>query len=119
MTPLYARQLTLASGAVLPNRIAKSAMSERLAAPDGTPNGLHLRLYERWSRGGAGLLVTGNVFVGRDAIGESGNVYVDHDGDASASAGATRVRTIQTPCARLGVCAANSATNPGRNANDQ
>jgi 2,4-dienoyl-CoA reductase-like NADH-dependent reductase (Old Yellow Enzyme family) len=69
-------------------------MSERLAAPDGAPNALHERLYERWSRGGAGLLVTGNVFVGRDAIGESGNVYVGDAPDTGAFAAWARAAQV-------------------------
>ncbi len=77
MTPLFAEPLTLPCGAVLPNRLAKSAMSERLAVPDGAPNHAHFTLYERWSLGGAGLLITGNVYVAPDAIGETGNVHVD------------------------------------------
>lgn len=45
------RPLTLPNGQRLPNRLAKSAMSERVATPDGRPTPAHLRLYERW--GGA------------------------------------------------------------------
>jgi 2,4-dienoyl-CoA reductase-like NADH-dependent reductase (Old Yellow Enzyme family) len=73
------RTLRLPSGAVLPNRIAKSAMSERLGTRDGAPSEDILRLYERWAGGGAGLLVTGNVMIDRAAIGESGNVVVEDD----------------------------------------
>jgi 2,4-dienoyl-CoA reductase-like NADH-dependent reductase (Old Yellow Enzyme family) len=54
-------------------------MSERLAGSDAAPNEAHVRLYEAWSRGGAGLLVTGNVMIDRRAIGESGNVVVEDD----------------------------------------
>jgi len=46
--------LTLPCGAVLPNRLAKAAMSEQLAEFDNTP-GLHLeRLYRTWSEGARG-----------------------------------------------------------------
>ena len=78
--------LRLPNGQVLENRLAKSAMSERVAAKDGAPNPGHLRLYERWGRGGAGLLITGNVMVDRRALGESGNVVVDDQRDAPALA---------------------------------
>jgi len=71
------RPLTLPNGQRLPNRLAKSAMSERVATPDGRPTPAHLRLYERWGGGGAGLLITGNVMVDGRAIGESGNVVVE------------------------------------------
>ncbi len=69
--------LTLPSGHVLKNRIAKSAMSERLADKTGTPNAGHERLYKRWSQGGAALLITGNVMVDAGALGESGNIWLE------------------------------------------
>ena len=55
--------LTLRSGAVIRNRIAKAAMSEVLATPDGRVTSAHLSLYDVWSISGAGLLVTGNMMV--------------------------------------------------------
>jgi len=55
--------LTLPCGATLPNRIAKAAMSEHLGSPKQSPTRGLVRLYERWSAGGAGLLITGNVMV--------------------------------------------------------
>ncbi len=78
--------LTLPNGQVLKNRIAKSAMSERLATPDGRVSSGLLRLYERWSEGGTGLLITGNVMVDRRALGESGNVVVEDARDLDALA---------------------------------
>lgn len=77
--------MSIASGIVLPNgqrlknRIAKSAMSERVAAPDGAPNAGHVRLYERWSKGGAGLLITGNVMIDRQNLGETGNTVLEDE----------------------------------------
>jgi 2,4-dienoyl-CoA reductase-like NADH-dependent reductase (Old Yellow Enzyme family) len=79
MTHAIATPLRLPGGAILGNRLAKSAMSERLAASDGVPNRGHLRLYQRWSEGGAGLLITGNVMVDRRALGESGNVWIEDE----------------------------------------
>ena len=55
--------LTLPCGATLPNRIAKAAMSEHLGSAKQLPTRGLARLYERWSAGGAGLLITGNVMV--------------------------------------------------------
>ena len=71
--------LPLAHGRTLPNRIAKSAMSERLAGPDGAPTAAHTTLYRRWALGGTGLLLTGNVMVDGAHIAEPGNVYVPDD----------------------------------------
>lgn len=69
--------LDLPSGQRLKNRIAKSAMSERLADAKGAPNAGHFRLYERWAQGGSALLITGNVMIDPSALGESGNVWWD------------------------------------------
>ncbi len=77
----------------LRNRIAKSAMSERLAGRDGAPTEAHVKLYEAWSRGGSGLLITGNVMVDAHAIAETGNVVVQdarHHGALAKWARATR-----------------------------
>lgn len=72
---------TLPNGRTLPNRIAKSAMSERLASPDGTVNDGHRELYARWAAGGTGLLITGNVMIDARAIGETGNVILEAGAD--------------------------------------
>lgn len=42
--------LTLPNGAVIPNRLAKAAMSESLAAPGQLPDRRLARLYEAWAR---------------------------------------------------------------------
>lgn len=80
MTDL-ASPLALSRGAELPNRLAKAALSERIAGPDGAPTEGHLQLYRAWARGGAGLILTGNVMVDRNHIGEPGNVVVEDDRD--------------------------------------
>lgn len=72
--------LTLASGAVLPNRLIKAAMSEILAdLGTGAPTEGLVRLYERWGKSGAAALITGNVMIDRDATGEPGQVVVEDD----------------------------------------
>jgi 2,4-dienoyl-CoA reductase-like NADH-dependent reductase (Old Yellow Enzyme family) len=83
MTTLHS-VLPLAHGPSLPNRIAKSAMSERVATRDGRVSEELVRLYARWGRSGAGLLVTGNVMVDARALGESGNVVVEDERDLDA-----------------------------------
>jgi 2,4-dienoyl-CoA reductase-like NADH-dependent reductase (Old Yellow Enzyme family) len=80
MTAL-SESLPLAHGSALSNRLAKSAMSERLGHPDGRVSAELVTLYERWARSGAGLLITGNVMVDARAIGESGNVVVEDERD--------------------------------------
>ncbi len=71
--------LALASGLVLPNRLAKSATSERLASRDGAPSDGLTRLYARWGAGGAGMLITGNAIVDGAALEAPGNVIVEDD----------------------------------------
>jgi 2,4-dienoyl-CoA reductase-like NADH-dependent reductase (Old Yellow Enzyme family) len=96
---LLAAPLTLSRGPALENRLAKAAMSERLADPTGAPSEELVRLYQRWAAGGAGLLITGNVMIDRTAIGESGNVIVEDARDLAglrawaraAKAGGARV----------------------------
>jgi 2,4-dienoyl-CoA reductase-like NADH-dependent reductase (Old Yellow Enzyme family) len=78
-TSVLAKPLALPCGAVLPNRIAKSAMSEQLATRDGRPTPKLHRLYATWAQGGAGLLITGNVMIDRRALTEPGNVILDDD----------------------------------------
>lgn len=72
-----ASPLTLPGGAVLPNRLAKGAMTEGLANTRGEPTEELERLYRVWSHGGAGLLLSGNVIVDRDHLERPGNVIID------------------------------------------
>ncbi|MES2643126.1 MAG: NADH:flavin oxidoreductase [Myxococcota bacterium] len=81
-----AAPLPLPSGAVLPNRIAKAALSERLGGPDGGPSDALMRLWDGWAGSGAGLLLTGNVMVERAHVAERGNVVVDAETDGAALA---------------------------------
>ena len=69
--------LTLPSGLVLPNRIAKAPMTENLADADNQPTVRHERAYRRWAEGGAGLLVTGNLMVDRRYLERSRNIVAD------------------------------------------
>ncbi|RLB47791.1 MAG: NADH:flavin oxidoreductase, partial [Deltaproteobacteria bacterium] len=55
--------LRLRRGGVLPNRIAKAAMSEALGDGECAPTERLFRLYERLGKGGAGMLITGNVIT--------------------------------------------------------
>ncbi|RYE38835.1 MAG: NADH:flavin oxidoreductase/NADH oxidase family protein [Hyphomicrobiales bacterium] len=76
--------LPLPCGQVLPNRIMKSALSEGLGDNRNCPDGRLERLYTTWSRGGYGLLVTGNVMIDRTQLGEPGNVVIEDERDLDA-----------------------------------
>ena len=72
-----AQPLELPCGAVLPNRIAKAAMTEGLSDDHLKTTRRHETLYRRWSDGGAGLLITGNVMIDRRVLERPGNVAID------------------------------------------
>ncbi|MGY8873124.1 MAG: NADH:flavin oxidoreductase/NADH oxidase family protein [Pseudomonadales bacterium] len=55
------RSLELPCGAVLKNRLVKSAMSDSLADGEGNPTQAQIRLYERWAEGGVALSIIGEV----------------------------------------------------------
>lgn len=88
MTPrdTLAQPLTLPCGAVIPNRIAKAAMTEGLADGTNRANTRFTTLYERWGAGGAGLLITGNVIVDRWHLERGGNLAIDGEQDNLARA---------------------------------
>jgi 2,4-dienoyl-CoA reductase-like NADH-dependent reductase (Old Yellow Enzyme family) len=59
--------LTLPNGAVISNRICKAAMEETMGVRQ-LPCPPIYHLYETWAKGGAGLIITGNVMVDRTAL---------------------------------------------------
>ncbi|MFB9911766.1 NADH:flavin oxidoreductase/NADH oxidase family protein [Rhizobium paknamense] len=75
--PLF-QPLILPNGTVLKNRIAKAAMEENLADADHAPGEKLWRLYDSWAKGGAGLIVTGNVMVDGRAMTGPGGVVVEN-----------------------------------------
>ncbi|MEU1204622.1 NADH:flavin oxidoreductase/NADH oxidase family protein [Nocardia sp. NPDC005825] len=89
----------LPNGSVLPNRLAKAALSEGLGRRDNTAGTRIKNLYRRWAHSGVGLSITGNVMVDHTAVGEPGNVVVadrDHFDDLTdwariAKAGGSKV----------------------------
>lgn len=92
MDPL-ARPLPLPCGATLQNRFCKAAMTEGLADTDDCASERLAILYGRWSDGGAGLLLTGNVMVDRRYLERPGNVVVDGNGGFDALTEMARAAT--------------------------
>lgn len=76
-----AQPVRLPNGAVLRNRLAKSAMSETLGTYDNHVTPGLVTLYRRWAVSGIGLLFTGNVMIDRRALGEPGNVVIEDEAD--------------------------------------
>ncbi|MEU9687782.1 NADH:flavin oxidoreductase/NADH oxidase family protein [Amycolatopsis japonica] len=71
--------LTLPGGSTLPNRLVKAAMEENMASRGQLPGKPLFELYRRWSEGGAGLLITGNVMVHAEALTGPAGVVLDAD----------------------------------------
>ena len=71
--------LELPCGVRLPNRIAKAALSEALGDADNSPDERIVTLFRRWAQGGYGLLITGNIMIDRDHLGEPGNIVIEDD----------------------------------------
>lgn len=63
-------------------------MTEGLASGDSHCNERFIRLYEKWGRGGAGLLVSGNVLVDRWNLERGGNLAIVGQQSNSAHAAA-------------------------------
>ena len=75
------QSLTLPCGTALPNRFGKSAMSEALGTIDNHVTPALETLYGRWSDGGTGLLITGNIMIDRNHTGEPNNVVLENEND--------------------------------------
>ncbi|MDG1210660.1 MAG: NADH:flavin oxidoreductase/NADH oxidase family protein [Paracoccaceae bacterium] len=76
--------LELPCGAILSNRLAKAALTERIAVGRMEANEAHENLYRRWSHSGAGLIITGNVIPDRIHPEAAGNVALDAEADLEA-----------------------------------
>ncbi len=74
-----ARPLHLPCGAILNNRLAKSAMSEGLADVRNHATSRLEVLYRRWAESGAGLLLTGNIQVDRWHLERPNNIVIDDE----------------------------------------
>jgi 2,4-dienoyl-CoA reductase-like NADH-dependent reductase (Old Yellow Enzyme family) len=73
--------LTLPNGQVLKNRLVKASMEEGMANAQLLPDESLWNLYRKWSEGGVGLILTGNVMIDRLAMtGPGGVALVDESG---------------------------------------
>lgn len=73
--------LKLPNGTIIKNRIFKSAMSEALGTVYQNPSESLVPLYKTWAEGGAGIVMTGNVMIDRNALGEPNNVALEDERD--------------------------------------
>ncbi|MEM9440532.1 MAG: NADH:flavin oxidoreductase/NADH oxidase family protein [Pseudomonadota bacterium] len=82
--PMLGKRLALPCGAVLKNRLAKSAMSDSLGDGRGNPTEAQMRLYERWAEGGVALSIIGEVQVDPRFPEKPGNLALSHQSDHRA-----------------------------------
>lgn len=75
------RPLELPCGAVLKNRIAKSAMSDSMGDGRGNPTDAQMRLYERWAEGGLAVSIIGEVQYDPHAAEKPGNLVLGPGSD--------------------------------------
>lgn len=94
MTQTIHTPFTLPCGTVLKNRVAKSALTEGLSDGYNRATPAHQRLYGRWSEGGAGLIITGNVQVDRRYLERPGNIAIDQNGGEKALAEMAKAGTV-------------------------
>jgi 2,4-dienoyl-CoA reductase-like NADH-dependent reductase (Old Yellow Enzyme family) len=113
--------LALPNGAVVPNRLCKAAMEENMADEGQVPGPTLVRLYERWARGGAGLILTGNVMIDARALTGPGGLVLEDDhavgqfqawAQAARSGGAQVWMQINHPGRQLAVAMGQEAVAP-------
>jgi 2,4-dienoyl-CoA reductase-like NADH-dependent reductase (Old Yellow Enzyme family) len=73
--------LELSCGVVLKNRLVKAAMSDSLGDGAGRPTEEQIELYRRWSAGGAGLSLIGEVQVDHRYPEKPGNLVLGPGAD--------------------------------------
>ena len=78
-TSAVSTEMVLPCGLSLENRIVKAAMEENLADSNQLPDKALFTLYQRWAKGGAGLLLTGNVMVDHLSMTGPGGVALERD----------------------------------------
>ncbi|WLF83347.1 NADH:flavin oxidoreductase/NADH oxidase family protein [Moraxella sp. ZY210820] len=74
------QSFTFPNGTTAKNRFFKSAMEEQLAKSDKPTQSL-VNLYRTWAKGGAGVLVTGNVMINKEGKGSTHDVVVSNEDD--------------------------------------
>ncbi|WP_083629337.1 NADH:flavin oxidoreductase/NADH oxidase family protein [Tenacibaculum agarivorans] len=72
-------EFTLPCGVIIKNRIAKAAMTERLANKKQQATKAIVDLYKHWSSNGAGLLISGNIMVDGRYKEASANIVLEDE----------------------------------------
>ena len=80
----FNRPLTLPCGAIVKNRVVKSAMSDSLGDGEGNATKAQARLYEKWAQGGVGLSIIGEVQIDYRYPETPGNLFLGSTSDIQA-----------------------------------
>ncbi len=107
--PQLDSQLKLPCGAVLKNRLAKAAMTERLATK-GIANDHLANLYRLWAANGAGLLISGNLMVDHRYKEAGGNIVLEDE------TGLEQLQKVTTAGTSYGTHFWAQISHPGRQA---
>ena len=94
-THVLQSSLELPCGAILKNRLAKSAMSDSLANGEGDPTKAQIRLYERWAEGGTALSIIGEVQGDSRFPEKPGNLVLGSNTNQQALQSLTRRAVIE------------------------
>lgn len=76
-------EFKLPNGQIFKNRIVKASMEEGLSNSEFLPGEKLFKLYTRWAKSGAGMLLTGNVMVDPGGLTGPGNVILRKQADLS------------------------------------
>ena len=71
--------IELPCGVFIKNRVAKAAMTERLANSKNHGTNSLVQLYNHWSNHGAGLLISGNIMVDKRYKESAGNIVLEDE----------------------------------------
>ncbi|KAJ6134404.1 hypothetical protein N7523_000726 [Penicillium sp. IBT 18751x] len=114
MPSILADPVKLPCGLVLPNRLSKAAMAEQMAKTN-TPNESLNSAYEKWSRGGWGSILTGNVQVDVTHLGSPHDpaLHGEYKGP-SDSALVAEWKKYADACQKHGTPAIVQICHPGR-----
>ena len=102
-------ELELPNGCRLENRIVKAATEELLAGKSGDINQQLINLYRIWGSRGAGMIISGNMFVSREGICRAGNVFLQDSPDFK-----TRFKLLASAMKRNGSKAVIQINHAGR-----
>ena len=100
--------LKLPNGSIIRNRLVKSAMSEALGDQFNDPTDGLINIFGRWSKGGAGLVITGNTPVDRWHLEHAGNFVLDEHSNMD------RVRQLAAAAKSGGALALVQLAHAGR-----